>query len=83
MGGVAGGSGGPSGAESSGATAGSAGAGGAAAAAVPLVVAKAGWDRAKNSAENASDLARSSRVSPPGTTATVAEPPDTTDREVQ
>jgi hypothetical protein len=84
---MASGSGGPSGAGSSGAAAGSAGpassaAGGAAAAAVSLVVAKAGWDRAKNSAENASDLAGPTGVRPVGTTATVERPADTADGEV-
>jgi hypothetical protein len=80
--------GGPSGAGASGAAAGSAGAGssaagGAAAAAVPLVVAKAGWDQAKNSAEKATDVAGSTGVRPVGATATVERPADTAHGEVQ
>jgi hypothetical protein len=72
---------GPSGGGASGATAGSAGAGsaataGAAVAAAPLLVAKAGWDRAKHSADNAADVARSTNARPHGTTV-VERPIDT------
>jgi hypothetical protein len=84
---VADGSAGPSGAGSPEAAARSAGAGssaagGAAAAVVPLVVAKAGWDRAKQTADNAADLAHSSGVRLPATTATVEPPTDTTAGEM-
>jgi hypothetical protein len=72
---VAGGDPGPSGGVATGATAGSAGAGAGVTAGVavaaPLVVAKAGWDRAKQSADNATDVARSHGAHPHGTTAVV------------